>query len=338
EKPDKLGVLFLNLGGPEKLDDVEGFLYNLFADPDIIRLPPGVNVLQKPIAKYISKTRGVQARAAYQSIGGGSPIVRYTTEQAALVQQELETRGWNASCYFAMRYWNPMTDEVMAKIERDGIDTLVVVPLYPHYSLSTSGSSMKLLYKYFERYFRAHPNLNLSHTVVPYWFQRPGYIRTMSKLILHKLKEFTAEELQTGVDVLFSAHGVPQSYIALGDLYQRHIEECVLSLSDQRLKTALDNNKLKFHLSYQSRVGPVEWLRPYTDDKIKEFGKAGVQNLAVVPIAFVSEHIETLEEIDGEYRELALESGIKAWKRVPALNTDKDFIIDLADMVEESLE
>jgi ferrochelatase len=110
--PDRLGVLFLNLGGPEKLDDVEGFLYNLFADPDIIRLPPGVNLLQKPIAKYISKTRSTQAKKAYASIGGGSPIVRYTTEQAGLVQKELTSRGWDAKCYFAMRYWNPMTDEV----------------------------------------------------------------------------------------------------------------------------------------------------------------------------------------------------------------------------------
>jgi protoporphyrin/coproporphyrin ferrochelatase len=162
-----------------------------------------------------------------------------------------------------------------------------------------------------------------------------------------------------------SAHGVPQSYVALGDMYQQHIEECVLSLSDQvaatlrsderpscivsgvegasveslkRLRTALESKKLRFHLSYQSRVGPVEWLQPYTDDKIKEFGKAGVKNLAVIPVAFVSEHIETLEEIDGEYRELAMESGIKTWKRVSALNTDKDFILDLADMVEESLQ
>lgn len=162
-----------------------------------------------------------------------------------------------------------------------------------------------------------------------------------------------------------SAHGVPQSYIGLGDMYQQHIEECMLALSDhiaevlrsdklppcqengkdpaslaamQRLREALETKRLRFHLSYQSRVGPVEWLRPYTDDKIKEFGKKGVKNLAVVPIAFVSEHIETLEEIDGEYRELAHESGIKTWKRVAALNTDADFILDMASMVEESLQ
>jgi ferrochelatase len=170
---------------------------------------------------------------------------------------------------------------------------------------------------------------NITHSVVPYWFRRPGYVTAMAKLVLHTLNDYTEKELKEGVDVLFSAHGVPQSYVAAGDLYQQHIEESVLLLSDQvaaslrsdqlpscqasgadpaalaslaRLRDALEDGRLRFHLSYQSRVGPVEWLRPYTDDKIREFGKAGVKNLAVVPVAFVSEHIETLEEIDGEYR------------------------------------
>ena len=141
----KVGVLLLNLGGPETTQDVEGFLYNLFADPDIIRLPSFLSLLQKPIAYFIAKRRAPKSTAAYQSIGGGSPIVKYTNAQANLIQSALQQRGLrNAKCYFAMRYWNPYTEEVLEQMQRDGINTMVVVPLYPQYSISTSGSSLKV--------------------------------------------------------------------------------------------------------------------------------------------------------------------------------------------------
>ena len=141
----KVGVLLLNLGGPETTQDVEGFLYNLFADPDIIRLPSFLSLLQKPIAYFIAKRRAPKSTAAYQSIGGGSPIVKYTNAQANLIQSALQQRGLrDAKCYFAMRYWNPYTEEVLEQMQRDGINTMVVVPLYPQYSISTSGSSLKV--------------------------------------------------------------------------------------------------------------------------------------------------------------------------------------------------
>jgi ferrochelatase len=171
--------------------------------------------------------------------------------------------------------------------------------------------------------------------------------------------QYTEEEFQEGMHILFSAHGVPQSYIQAGDPYQRQIEECVCLISKEIAKQIADPstrpksisekqadfllgidsaNTMKIHLSFQSRVGPVQWLQPYTETMLEDLGHAGVKNLIVVPISFVSEHIETLEEIDMEYQELAIESGIKKWRRVPALNTDALFIKDMADMVEEALE
>lgn len=402
EKKLDLGVLFLNLGGPESIQDVEGFLFNLFADPDIIRLPPLVSAFQKPIAYFISKRRAPKSSKAYESIGGGSPIVQYTRKQSKLVQDVLQKRGFErAKCYFAMRYWHPFTDETLRQIQDDGVNTLVVVPLYPQFSISTSGSSLRVLEETFSRDKHIWGPDKVAHTVVPSWYHRPGYIRVMARLIVNELKAYSSEQMKEGLHVLFSAHGVPMSYIDAGDPYQRQIEECTrliqkevaaqLSSDDHRpasidkvtglhlagkmrssddVANDSDNKVLsmaqqifdstdekeshsevnqgsnspvaksvKFHLSYQSRVGPVKWLQPYTEDKLKELGeKEKVENLVVVPISFVSEHIETLEEIDLEYRELAEECGIKNWRRAPALNTDDGFIEDMADLIEEALE
>lgn len=168
----RLGVLLLNLGGPEAMQDVEGFLYNLFADPDIIRLPPFISVLQKPIAWVIAKRRAPKSSAAYESIGGGSPIVRYTGAQAELLQQSLTAKGFDAKCYFAMRYWHPFTEEALAQIQRDKINTLVIVPLYPQYSISTSGSSLRVLQEIFQKQPQLWGADKIAHTVVPAWYYR----------------------------------------------------------------------------------------------------------------------------------------------------------------------
>ncbi len=368
----KLGVLLLNLGGPESMGDVEGFLFNLFADPDIIRLPPFISFLQKPLAYFIAKRRAPQSSLAYESIGGGSPIVKYTGAQAELIERDLTERGFDAKCYFAMRYWNPYTEEVLDQMQDDGVNTLVVAPLYPQYSISTSGSSLKLLRDIFLRKPQVWGPEKVLHTVVPAWYYRKGYVRAMARLILSEIASYTAADMEEGVHVLFSAHGVPQSYIVAGDPYQRHVEECVKliasevssQLLDERSRpagidreTALalsgafegavateasvvgsDSTKeVQFHLSFQSRVGPVVWLKPYTETKLVELGESGVKNLVVVPVSFVSEHIETLEEIDMEYRELAEENGVSNWRRVSALNTDEGFIKDMADMVVDAL-
>jgi ferrochelatase len=228
-------------------------------------------------------------------------------------------------------------------MKNDGINSMVIVPLYPHFSISTSGSSIRLLQEIFLKEPETWGPDKMKHTVVPAWYYREGYIKTMSNLIKNELSQYSNEERAQGLHILFSAHGVPQSYINAGDPYQRQIEECIRLIAadinkDPKYATySFGENPIKIHLSFQSKVGPVQWLQPYTDDKIKNLGDSGVKNLVVVPVSFVSEHIETLEEIDMEYRELAEEHGIKHWRRGPALNTEGSFIVDMADMVMEAL-
>ncbi|TKY73759.1 Ferrochelatase-2 [Spatholobus suberectus] len=318
---DKIGVLLLNLGGPETLDDVQPFLFNLFADPDIIRLPRIFSFLQKPLARFVSVVRAPKSKEGYASIGGGSPLRQ--------LRKSLWEKNVPANVYVGMRYWHPFTEEAIEQIKRDGITKLVVLPLYPQFSISTSGSSLRLL----ENIFREDEYLvNMQHTVIPSWYQREGYMKAMANLIEKELKSFDCPE---EVMIFFSAHGVPLAYVEeAGDPYKAEMEECV-DLIMEELETRKITNA--YTLAYQSRVGPVEWLKPYTDETIVELGKKGVKSLLAVPISFVSEHIETLEEIDVEYKELALQSGIEKWGRVPALGCEPTFISDLADAVIESL-
>lgn len=339
-----VGVLFLNLGGPTTGDDVEEFLFNLFADPDIIRLPGPLAPLQSLIASFIAKRRAPKSRAAYESIGGGSPILKYTNAQAKLLTESFQEKyGMPIKTYVGMRYWKPYTEEALEAIRRDKIKALVILPLYPQFSISTSGSSLRVLQEDFSKEAASYGDM--VHTVVPSWYDRPGYVKAMSNLIATELDSFTDEEKKQATEktpglspmhVLFSAHGVPKSYIEAGDPYQVQMEQCVEGIKAKLYETYSPDD-LTIHLSYQSRVGPIEWLRPYTDDVLPELGESGVQNLVVVPISFVSEHIETLEEIDIEYRELAEESGVSNWRRCPAPNTDPTFIEDMADMVYEAL-
>ncbi|KAL3907719.1 MAG: hypothetical protein SGILL_008760 [Bacillariaceae sp.] len=242
-----------------------------------------------------------------------------------------------------MRYWKPYTEEALESIRKDGIKALVVLPLYPQFSISTSGSSLRVLQEEFSK--DASRYGDMVHTVVPSWYDRAGYIESMCGLIQKELDSFIDEEIEEGKKanpnqppkhILFSAHGVPKSYIEAGDPYQQQMVECIEGIKAKIYETNSPGD-VQIHLSYQSRVGPIEWLRPYTDDVLPELGESGVRNLVVVPISFVSEHIETLEEIDIEYRELAQESGVTNWRRCPAPNTDPTFIKDMADMVYEAL-
>eukprot|EP00814_Leptocylindrus_danicus_P003677 CAMPEP_0116015328 /NCGR_PEP_ID=MMETSP0321-20121206/6780_1 /TAXON_ID=163516 /ORGANISM="Leptocylindrus danicus var. danicus, Strain B650" /LENGTH=485 /DNA_ID=CAMNT_0003485095 /DNA_START=27 /DNA_END=1485 /DNA_ORIENTATION=+ len=321
----KVGVLLLNLGGPETGDDVEGFLYNLFADPDIIRLPAPLSPLQSILAYGISKSRSPKSRAAYESIGGGSPILKYSNAQARLIEETLHRKyDLKAKCYVGMRYWHPFTEDALEEIVKDEINALVIVPLYPQFSISTSGSSLRVLQ---EEFVSKRVNINLNTRSL-----RAGSIGRATSPAWPNSSIGNLNVLQEDKHVLFSAHGVPKSYIDAGDPYQEQIQKCVDAIGEQ---LPLENDRI--HLSYQSRVGPIEWLRPYTDDVLPDLGQKGIKNLVVVPISFVSEHIETLEEIDIEYRELAEENGISNWRRCPALNTDEGFIEDMADLVMDAL-
>jgi len=320
----RVGVLLLNLGGPERLEDVRPFLFNLFSDPEIIRLP--VPWLQRPLAWMISSSRAKKSQENYKKIGGGSPLRRITEEQAQALQADLQAQGHDAKVYIGMRYWHPFTEDAIAQIKRDKIEQLVVLPLYPQYSISTSGSSFRLLQQIWDK----DPALEgIDYTIIPSWYERPGYLQAMAQLIAQELDRFPNPN---HAHVFFSAHGVPVSYVEeAGDPYQREIEDCT------RLIMQTLNRPNAYTLAYQSRVGPVEWLKPYTDDALKELAEQGVRDLVVVPISFVSEHIETLEEIDIEYRELAEEAGIEHFYRVPALNTHPTFIHELTNMVVSSL-
>lgn len=321
----RVGVLLLNLGGPEQIEDVRPFLYNLFADPEIIRLP--FPWMQKPLAWLISSLRHKKSQANYLEIGGGSPLRGITEEQAIALHKSLQDKGQDVQVYIGMRYWHPFTEEAIARIKRDGVEQLVILPLYPQFSISTSGSSFRLL----EKIWSEDPSLApQEHTVIPSWYQRPGYLQAMAQLIARELEGF---ENPDQVHIFFSAHGVPVSYVEeAGDPYQHEIEECT------RLIVETLNRPNRHTLAYQSRVGPVEWLKPYTEDAIAELAAEGINDLLVVPISFVSEHIETLQEIDMEYREVAEEAGIENFHRVPALNTHPVFIEDLANLVVEAID
>ncbi|KAL6998095.1 lyase [Sarracenia purpurea var. burkii] len=326
---ETVGVLLLNLGGPDTLHDVQPFLFNLFADPDIIRLPRLFQFLQQPLAQLISVLRAPKSKEGYAAIGGGSPLRKITNDQAFALRKALEAREMPVNVYVAMRYWHPFTEEAVQQIKKDRITKLVVLPLYPQFSISTTGSSIRVL----QNIFREDAYLSrLPVSIIQSWYQRKGYISSMADLIEKELQSFSRPE---EVMIFFSAHGVPVSYVEdAGDPYRDQMEECIHLIMEELKARGINNDHT---LAYQSRVGPVQWLKPYTDEVLVELGQKGVKSLLAVPVSFVSEHIETLEEIDMEYKELALESGIENWGRVPALGCTSTFITDLADAVIEAL-
>ncbi len=324
----RVGILLMNLGGPERIQDVGPFLYNLFSDPEIIRLP--ISSLQKPLAWWISTLRSKKSEKAYRSIGGGSPLRRITEQQARELQSLLRQRGIDATTYVAMRYWHPFTESAVADIKADGINEVVVLPLYPHFSISTSGSSFRELSRLREN-DEAFKKLPLR--CIRSWYNHPGYIRSMAELIAAQI---SLCEIPIEAHVFFSAHGVPKNYVEeAGDPYQNEIELCSGLIMSELQKVLGFSNPSS--LSYQSRVGPEEWLQPYTEDILEKLGTEKTRELVVVPISFVSEHIETLQEIDIEYRKLAKDFGIINFRRVPALDTYPLFIKGLADLVSDSL-
>ncbi len=320
-----LGVILFNLGGPETLADVRPFLYNLFSDPEIIRLP--IRALQKPLAWFISTTRTKKSSDYYGQIGGGSPLRRITDEQAKALQTELQARGIPAKVYVGMRYWHPFTSEALDQIERDGITELVVLPLYPQFSVSSSGSSLK---DFIAQVQQRGGLRHIRRRYITHWYRNDAYINTFAEQIKEAVANFP-DPNPSKIHLLFSAHSIPESYVERGDPYLRQTEETV------QLIAAKLNNIFPAHLSFQSKVGPVKWLRPSTEEKIRSLHAAGVEQLLMIPISFVSEHIETLYELDIQYKVVADEIGLKAYRRLPAFNTDKRFISALADLVAEKV-
>jgi len=319
----KLGVLVFNLGGPESLRDVKPFLYQLFSDPEIIRIK--WSPLRKTVAYLIATLRKKKSQGYYSLIGGGSPLRRLTEEQAAELENELRKRGVDAQTFVGMCTWKPFLREAVERVAQSDVDRLVVLPLFPQYSFTTTRAGTEVL----RRLVAARPAMKALNTSwIATWAEHPTYIESFSSSISRELAKFKEPDK---VQLLFSAHSIPESYVREGDPYLDQTKASV-----ERIMERL-GRKNPYQLSFQSKIGPVKWLEPATNDVIVDYGKRGLQNVLVVPISFVSEHIETLYELDILYQKVARDAGIPNFRRVPALNSDPTFIRALADIVQEAL-
>jgi ferrochelatase len=310
--PRRIALVLFNLGGPDGPDAVEPFLFNLFSDPAIIGLP---GLLRTPLARLVSRRRAPFARANYDLMGGGSPLLPETRKQADALVADLSARlpGDLVKAFIAMRYWHPMTAETAAEVAAYAPDEILLLPLYPQFSTTTTGSSV-------EAWTKAYRGPGRSRTLCC-WPAGEALIEAHARLI------------QTAYDqagrpgparLLFSAHGLPEKVIKGGDPYQAQVEATAAAVA-ARLGEGWD-----WRVTYQSRVGPLKWIGPNTEDEIRAAAAEGLA-IVITPIAFVSEHVETLVELDIEYGEVAHKAGCPAYVRVPALGPDPGFIGGLAE-------
>lgn len=323
----KTGILFLNLGGPDCLESVKPFLFNLFADPDIIKLPLSF-IFQKPLAWLISTKREEEAQENYELMGGGSPILPFTEAQAEALKQELIKRGQpEMTVYIAMRYWHPFTEEAVDQIVKDGVQRLIVVPLYPHFSYTTTGSSLNELKRVLDL-----KGVKLDISVVPPYHDHPLYLEAMRQCVAEGLdsNEWTCPKEE--VQILFSAHSLPVRHVKrTKDPYPEQIYACA-----EAIASFFPNNP--WELAYQSQVGKMQWLGPATEGVLPYFAANNRDNILMVALSFVSDHVETLVEIDKQYIPLAHELGIQHCYRAPSLNTNASFIQALAELTIAELE
>ena len=310
----KKAVILFNLGGPDKLESVEPFLFNLFNDPAIISIP---SFIRYPLAKFVSKKRAPIAKNIYKEIGNKSPILDLTKDQARSLEINLLEKG-NYKCFVVMRCWHPRAADVIKKVKEYNPEEIILLPLYPQYSASTSGSSInewneickKENYKVRTKTICCYPTEN-------------NFIESHVKLIKKTLKTIDNKNFK----LLFSAHGLPEIKIKKGDPYQWQVEETVKEIMNK-----LKYENLDYVISYQSRVGPLKWIGPSTDTEIIKHAKEK-KGIVIVPVAFVSEHSETLVELDIEYKKLAEKNGCSFYKRVPALAVEENFIKGLTQLV-----
>jgi len=312
----KTAVLLLQMGGPNSLTAIEPFLFNLFSDRDIIRIGPAF--LQPTIARFIARRRSKKVMEYYRKIGGKSPIRELTEQQAAALETVL---GAEYRCFVAMRYSKPDTAEALAAIAREGITSIIALSLYPHYSRATVGSSINELQRELKK---STSQLRISY--IRQFYDHPAYIAALAEKVECGLAGFPE---RGGVQLLFSAHGLPQSFIDSGDPYLEHIQATVRLVMEHL-------GGISHHLAFQSRAGPVKWLEPSTEAKIAELAAAGCKQLLMVPLSFVSDHIETLYEIDIQYRDEATSLGITDFRRTEALNSSPAFISCLAQLVRDA--
>jgi ferrochelatase len=320
---EKIGVVLLNLGGPDSLDAVEPFLFNLFSDPDIIDFP-GSFLFRKRLAKLISTRRSPGVIKQYEEIGGKSPLKDYTLQQAALLEERLNERI-AAKVYVAMRYWQPFTDEALDAVERDGIKKVILLPLYPQFSKATTTSSVKEWEKQL-----ANRNVEVEHSLIEHYYDQPTYIDAFVERVQQGLDRFSAD-VRADVNILFSAHGTPMKLVKQGDPYSHQIAKTVSAIME---RGAFQQTHT---LCYQSKVGPLKWLTPSTPDTIAELAGKGVRHMLLVPVAFASDHLETLFELGVEYRRQARERGVIQYEVTEGLNDSPKFIQALAELVFEKV-
>lgn len=311
------GVVLLNMGGPDTLSAVRPFLARLLSDRELIRLPLSP-VTQPLFAWIVSRLRARNVRKYYEEIGGGSPLAALTDRQRAALEALFADTGENVRVYVGMRYWYPLARHAVLEMQEDGVERAVALPLYPQYCAATTGSSLSDLRRWM-RWARADFPL----AVVTSWPDHAGYIAALGEKVAETI---AAAGGPGGTYLLFSAHGVPRSFIDGGDPYQDEVEKTVAAVMRQF-------PGIPHSISYQSRMGRTEWLEPDTVGEVVRLGREGVRRLVVVPVSFVSDHIETLHELDIRLKETAREAGIRAFLRVPALNDSPAFIRALRDIV-----
>ncbi len=321
----KLAVVLFNLGGPDSPSAIKPFLLNLFRDPAILRVPFFIRPL---LARLIAGARLKPATENYAILGGKSPLLELTQGQAAALEQALSAPGIEAKCFIAMRYWHPFSLQTAAEVKAWGADEVFLLPLYPHYSTTTTGSSLAAW-----REAALKLGLALPVTTLCCWFDDADYVAATAAIVRRSLHEARATA-SAPLRILFSAHGLPETIVAKGDPYQYQIESTVQAVVDEM---RLPGETLDWRVCYQSRATPQKWLDPSTESAVEEAARDG-KAVLVVPIAFVSEHSETLVELDVEYRELAEKLGVPGYYRVPAQNSDAAFIGALARAVHAARE
>jgi len=311
----RVGVVLFQLGGPDSLEAIEPFLFNLFCDPDIIDFP-FARIGRRPLAKLISSTRARKVQHHYSVIGGGSPIRRHTEQQAKALEEQLRKAGVNAQCFVAMRYWHPFTSEAIEQLRTANVDEVVLLPLYPHYSSTTTGSSLNEWRRLFSDDVRVR--------TVQTFYRNDRYIDSLAEKVDEALGRFPES---ADPEIVFSAHSVPVSVIEKGDPYQRQIEETVELVMQRGAWTN------RHRLCYQSKVGASRWLQPSLHRALRDLAAEQVRDVCIVPISFVSDHVETLGEIDHEAREEAAGLGIRQFEMTSGLNDSPTFIAALRELV-----